>query len=61
MVGAVVVPEMGHGHDESMKMKGKAIFFDPKTNKLIKEVKVGNHPAHIVFTEDGKIRVSNQQ
>lgn len=53
-VGAVVVPEMGHDDDHSMAMKGKVIFFDAKTNKIIKEVEVGNHPAHIVFTEDGK-------
>lgn len=40
------------GH--SMGMTGSAFFFDTKTNELIKEVKVGNHPAHIVFTSDGK-------
>ena len=40
--------------DYSMDMTGSAFFFDTKTNELIKEVKVGNHPAHIVFTSDGK-------
>lgn len=33
---------------------GSAFFFNTETNELIKEVKVGNHPAHIVFTSDGK-------
>lgn len=38
----------------SMDMTGSAFFYDTETNELIKEVKVGNHPAHIVFTSDGK-------
>lgn len=42
-----------HG-DTSMEMSGKALFFDIETNELIKTVEVGNHPAHFVFTEDGK-------
>ncbi|MCH6267809.1 YncE family protein [Neobacillus citreus] len=54
VVAATVVPKMAHGHNESMDMKGKAIFIDPKNDKIIKEVAVGNHPAHIVFTENGK-------
>jgi YVTN family beta-propeller protein len=77
VVGATVVPEMNdHGnssnsgheessddaHDTSMNMSGKALFFDPITDKLIKEVEVGNHPAHIVFTEDGKyVLVTNNE
>ncbi|MDR6121645.1 YVTN family beta-propeller protein [Bacillus sp. SLBN-46] len=62
VVGAVIVPKMMHGQDESMEMKGKAIFFDPHTDKIIKEVEVGNHPAHIVFTEDGKyVLVTNNE
>ncbi|MFD2444382.1 YncE family protein [Bacillus sp. CGMCC 1.16607] len=58
-LGATVVPEMGHGsHDEdSMEMKGKALFFDTATNDLLKSIEVGNHPAHIVFTENGKYAV----
>lgn len=52
IVGAVSVPKMeGHGN---MEMKGSALFYDTATNKLIKQVEVGNHPAHIVFTQDGK-------
>ena len=41
------------GHSMDMPT-GSAFFFDTETNELIKEVKVGNHPAHIVFTSDGK-------
>lgn len=33
---------------------GQAMFFNIETNELIKSVPVGNHPAHFVFTEDGK-------
>ncbi|MDQ6600326.1 YncE family protein [Bacillus salipaludis] len=64
VVAATVVPEMmnGHGHDNSMDMTGKAIFFDPIQDKIMKEVKVGNHPAHIVFTENGKyVLVTNNE
>ena len=61
IVGAVVVPT-SHGDDHSMAMPGKAIFFNPETNKMIDEVEVGNHPAHIVFTEDGKyVLVTNNE
>jgi YVTN family beta-propeller protein len=68
VVGATIVPSMAHGEEHSdessddhstmdMDMKGKALFFNPLTNKVIKEVEVGNHPAHLVFTEDGKYAV----
>ncbi len=55
-VGATVVPAMMHhdGDHGSMKMTGKAVFFDTNTNELLKSVEVGNHPAHIVFTENGE-------
>lgn len=53
ILGATVVPEMNHG-EHSMEMKGQAIFFDTETNKLLQTIDVGNHPAHIVFTGDGK-------
>jgi YVTN family beta-propeller protein len=59
IIGATVVPQMGShfegGHD--MRMNGTAVFYDSKTNKFIKKVEVGSHPAHIVFTEDGKYAV----
>lgn len=54
ILGAVVVPAMNHG-GEQMEMPGLALFFDTETNELLKSVEVGNHPAHIVFTEDGKL------
>ncbi|WP_458411911.1 YVTN family beta-propeller repeat protein [Schinkia sp. CFF1] len=40
------------GH--SMDMRGFALFYDTQTNELMNKVQVGNHPAHIVFTADGK-------
>jgi YVTN family beta-propeller protein len=65
VVGAVLIPNMdmnGQGHDSSMKMSGFALFFDTATDQLIKKVEVGNHPAHIVFTQDGKyVLVTNNE
>lgn len=58
--GATLVPKMEgghgdyHGDDHGMDMTGKALFYNLQTNELIQTVAVGNHPAHIVFTEDGK-------
>ncbi len=54
ILGATLVPEMQHGNDQSMDMKGMALFYNTETDELIKKVEVGNHPAHIVFTENGK-------
>ncbi|MFE8698694.1 YncE family protein [Cytobacillus sp. FJAT-53684] len=45
--------EDGHGE----KINGMALFFNAETNELIKQVDVGSHPAHIVFTEDNKYAV----
>lgn len=53
ILGATVVPKMNHG-GEPMEMNGSAFFYDVDSNELLKTVEVGNHPAHIVFTEDGK-------
>jgi YVTN family beta-propeller protein len=60
-VAATIVPSMGaHGGDEhddgghEMKMNGTALFYDTESDELLKEVEVGSHPAHIVYTEDGK-------
>ncbi|WP_102275599.1 YVTN family beta-propeller repeat protein [Cytobacillus massiliigabonensis] len=33
---------------------GIALFYDIETNELLNTVEVGSHPAHFVFTEDGK-------
>jgi YVTN family beta-propeller protein len=47
---------------DSMGMNGSALFYDIDTGKLIKKVEVGEHPAHIVFTEDGKyVLVTNNE
>jgi YVTN family beta-propeller protein len=55
ILGATVVPSGGHGeHNDHSESTGKALFYDTNTDELIKEVEVGNHPAHIVFTENGK-------
>ncbi|MCM0757321.1 YncE family protein [Sporomusa sphaeroides DSM 2875] len=52
VLGATLVPKMqGHG---SMEMNGFAMFYDSMTNNLIKKVEIGAHPAHVVFTQDGK-------
>jgi YVTN family beta-propeller protein len=48
--------------DMNMNMNGFAVFYDTDTGKLIKKIEVGKHPAHIVFTEDGKyVLVTNNQ
>ncbi|WP_058953127.1 cytochrome D1 domain-containing protein [Clostridium tyrobutyricum] len=49
--------EKGQTDHGSMSMNGSAIFYDVETGKQIKKVEVGKHPAHIVFTEDGKYAV----
>ncbi|KZL92909.1 YncE family protein [Clostridium magnum] len=36
-----------HGH-------GVVLFYNAETNGLIAKVSAGNHPAHVVFTNDGK-------
>lgn len=56
IIGATLVPMMEGDHKQGhdMEMTGMALFFDTITNELLKTVDVGNHPAHIVFTEDGK-------
>lgn len=51
--------ETDHG---TMSMNGSAVFYDVETGKQIKKVEVGKHPAHIVFTEDGKyVLVTNNE
>ncbi|EKQ51891.1 MULTISPECIES: YncE family protein [unclassified Clostridium] len=45
-----------------MNMNGFAVFYDTDTGKLIKKVEAGKHPAHVVFTEDGKyVLVTNNE
>jgi len=40
--------------ETTMGMKGSAVFYDIDAGTLINQVEIGKHPAHIVFTEDGK-------
>lgn len=48
--------------DMNMNMNGFAVFYDVDTGKVIKKVEVGKHPAHIVFTGDGKyVLVTNNE
>lgn len=55
IVGATIVPSSGHGgHSDHSDSVGKAVFYNTQTDELLKEIEVGNHPAHIVFTEDEK-------
>jgi YVTN family beta-propeller protein len=42
------------GHSDHSEAVGKAVFYNTNTDELIKEIEVGNHPAHIVFTKDEK-------
>lgn len=64
MLAATIVPKMDHGHGDAMDMDmpGTALFLDTATNEVLKTVEVGNHPAHIVFTDDGKyVLVTNNE
>ena len=59
---SVVMDKEQMAHNEDMVTNGSALFYDIDTGKLIKKVKVGKHPAHIVFTQDGKhVLVTNNQ
>lgn len=51
VLGATLVPKAA-GHEGHAESKGLALFYDTATNQLIKKIEVGNHPAHIVFTQD---------
>ena len=61
ILGAVLIPKMAS--DEKMdEMAGFALFFNTKTDQLIKKVTVGNHPAHIVYTPNGNyVLVTNNE
>lgn len=59
-LAAVLIPKMaGKNMGE---MAGSALFFSTKNDGLIKKVTVGNHPAHIVYTQNGKyVLVTNSE
>jgi len=63
ILGAVLIPKMAsHEKEKEDEMAGVAVFFDTKTDQLIKKVTVGNHPAHIVYTQNGKyVLVTNSE
>ena len=61
ILGAVLIPKMA-SQGKMEEMAGVALFFDTKTDQLIEKVTVGNHPAHIVSTQNGKyVLVSNNE
>jgi YVTN family beta-propeller protein len=58
ILGATVAVSMEKKNEHgTMNMKGTALFYDTETNQLINKVEVGVHPAHIVFTPDGKYSI----
>lgn len=63
VVAATLVPETGHGHGgHGDEASGKVLFYDAYTNQLLKEVEVGNHPAHVVYSGEGKyVLVTNNE
>ncbi|MGG6310627.1 YncE family protein [Paenibacillus macerans] len=74
-VGATVVPSMsdmegmakeeqesGHSEAGEHEMNGYVYFYDTASDDLAQKVEVGVHPAHIVFTMDGKyVLVTNNE
>ena len=59
---AVIEDEKKMNENDSMGMNGSALFYDIDTGKLIKKVELGKHPAHVVFTQDGKyVLVTNNE
>jgi YVTN family beta-propeller protein len=64
MLAAVLTPKMPgmtpRGKEE--EMAGVALFFSTKNDQLIKKVFVGEHPAHIVYTQNGRyVLVTNNE
>lgn len=55
ILAATLVPK-ADGHDDGGAVHGHGyiLFYNAKTNELISKVNVGNHPAHVVFTNNGK-------
>ncbi|WP_423408212.1 beta-propeller fold lactonase family protein [Heyndrickxia sp. MSNUG] len=66
IVAATLVPKPEGGHGDhgghEIGIPGSVLFYDVHTNKLLKKVEVGKHPAHVVFTNDGKyVLVTNNE
>ena len=59
---SAVMDKKEMSQNEAMVSNGSALFYNIDTGKLIKKVEVGKHPAHVVFTQDGKyVLVTNNQ
>lgn len=57
-LGATLIPKMASHENE---MVGVALFLNMR-DRVIKKVAVGNHPAHIVYTQNGKyVLVTNSE
>ncbi len=56
MLAAVLIPKMPEMtfHEKEEKMAGVALFFSTKNDQLVKKVAVGGHPAHIVYSQNGR-------
>lgn len=61
IIGVTNMPVEEKSGDDSMNMnmnmKGFALFYNAESDTLVKKVQVGDHPAHIVFTNDGKYAI----
>ena len=54
--------EISDNETMTMGSNGSALFYDIDTGTLIKKVEVGEHPAQIVFSQDGKyVLVANNE
>ena len=59
---SAVMDKKEMSQNEAMVTNGSVLFYDIDTGKLIKKVEVGKHPAHVVFTQNGKyVLVTNNQ
>ncbi|MFD1851809.1 MULTISPECIES: YncE family protein [Bacillaceae] len=62
VLAATLVPQMNHGDHGTMSMKGSVLFYNTESDELISKVEVGNHPAHVVFTNNGEfVLVANNE
>ncbi len=61
VLAAVSIPKV-NSNPKAMEMAGAALFYDTGTDRLIKKIDVGRHPAHVVYTNNGKyVLVTNNE
>ncbi len=61
ILGAVLIPDMV-SHEREEKMAGSALFFSTENDQLLKKIAVGEHPAHLVYTQNGNyVLVTNSE